>query len=164
MKIFNEKVKIRERYPVVMTERTFVMIKPDHVPRAEDILRILDRQGKREMQGLVESVTKELIETHYEEHKNKPFFPYVATYFVGRPVVPAVYSGENIIKKISTAIGETDPKAAAKGTIRYIFSNDSLEQAIKEKRHPRNVIHRADSVASAEREINLWLQYMKELK
>jgi nucleoside-diphosphate kinase len=140
------------------------MIKPDHVNLAEQILGILDQYGRRTMQGRVDSVTKELIEYHYTDHRGRPYFPWMAEHFVGRPAVPAVYEGQDVIKKVMDAIGPTDPAKAPKDTIRGKFSDDSPEVSIAQHRHPRNVIHRADCVVAAEREIALWLQYMRELR
>ncbi|MBU0907040.1 MAG: nucleoside-diphosphate kinase [Nanoarchaeota archaeon] len=139
-------------------ERTFVMIRPAYVHAVREIFADLDQQGKRIAEGRVDSVPRELIERHYEEHRNKPFYRETVDAHAGRPVAIAVYQGEDIVAKIVNACGPTDP---APNTIRGKYAKDSKAQALAEGRlFFDNVIHRADSVTSAEREIALWGQFL----
>ena len=123
-----------------MLEKTFVMIKPDHVELACEILEKLDEHGRRLITREVEAVPQEVIEAHYSVHQGKSFFDYMTKYFAGKDVVIAVYQGEGIIEKLRQSAGPTDPAKATKETIRGKYSNDSLEQAIREQRPVRNVI------------------------
>jgi len=140
-------------------ERTFIMIKPDHVGLANKILEELDGLGERATSVKVEGVPREVIQEHYAGHKGKPYFGYMTESFVGRDVVIAIYSGDGVIQKMIDAIGATDPVKAAVGTIRREYGHDSLEKAIIEGRPVRNVVHRSDSVKEAEREIEVWKDY-----
>ncbi|MEK6950116.1 MAG: nucleoside-diphosphate kinase [Nanoarchaeota archaeon] len=143
-----------------MAERTFVMIKPEHVPLAEEILAELSSYGTLMGKAVIEAVPRSMIEEHYAIHRGRPFYHYLVDSFVGRPVVVAVYEGEGIVQKIMERCGPTDPAKAAKDTIRGKYSADSLERAIAEQRPVRNVIHRSDSPAEAEREILVWRAYL----
>jgi len=143
-----------------MLEKTFVMIKPDHVELSDRILDDLDRYAKRITSVRVDAVPREIIEDHYSCHKGKPFFGFMTDSFVGRPVVLAVYEGENIIRRFMDIIGPTDPSKAPPYTIRGKYSNDSLEIALSEKRPVRNVAHRSDSSPEFARESYVWRDYL----
>ena len=147
-----------------MFQRTFVLVKPDGIPRVEEILGILDQHGERILQGRVDNVPKELIERHYESHKGKYFYQWIIDFFEGQSVVPAIYQGEGVVQRFVEVIGHRDPSKAPNYTIRGRFSDDSEERAIAEKRHTRNVIHRAGSLEEAEGEGNIWMQYMHAIK
>ena len=144
-----------------MTEKSFILIKPDHVANANDIFAMMDALGEREITHRVEHTPREVMENHYSPHKEKYFFDYVVDAFVGRPVVICVYSGENIIEKIKDITGVTDPKECGPETIRGKFSDDSLEESIEQKRCCRNVIHRSDCQEEALREIDVWKAFLK---
>ena len=72
-----------------------------------------------------------------------------------------VYSGNNIIYRVRRAVGETDPRKAKQGSVRQIFSGDSLEIAAREARYLNNVIHASSNNEDAERELRLWREYIK---
>eukprot|EP00013_Stygamoeba_regulata_P024044 CAMPEP_0177656728 /NCGR_PEP_ID=MMETSP0447-20121125/15750_1 /TAXON_ID=0 /ORGANISM="Stygamoeba regulata, Strain BSH-02190019" /LENGTH=98 /DNA_ID=CAMNT_0019160923 /DNA_START=120 /DNA_END=416 /DNA_ORIENTATION=+ len=93
------------------------------------------------------TVSKELAEAHYAEHKERPFFGELTTFLQSGPVVATVWSGPvGTIKACRLAIGETNPMTSAPGTIRGDYATTIGE----------NIIHGSDSVESAEREIALW--------
>jgi len=143
-----------------MKEKTFVFIKPDHVDLANKILHELDTYGDRIQTVKIDYVPKEIIENHYAPHKGKFFFDYMVDYFVNKPLVIAIYEGENIIEKLIEVIGPTDPSKASSKTIRGKYSKDSLETAIVEKRTVKNVIHRSNSIKEFKREIEVWKNYI----
>ncbi len=142
-----------------MMERTFVMIKPEQVSRAEKILAELSGYGTLTAKAVIPAVPRAVVEEHYAVHRERPFYQYLVDSFVDRPVVIAVYEGEGVVQKIMEGCGPTDPAKAPKDTIRGRYSNDSLEQAMAEQRPVQNVIHRSDSPAEAEREIEVWKEY-----
>ena len=57
-------------------ERTLILIKPDAVQRrlAGEILGRIEARGFTVRAGKLLTVSRELGETHYAEHKEKPFF------------------------------------------------------------------------------------------
>jgi nucleoside-diphosphate kinase len=144
-----------------MLEQSFVIIKPDHIDSAVEILGELDNYGRRLITRRVKAVPQEVIEAHYSVHQGKSFFDYMTSSFIGKEVVIAVYQNDDVIRKLREAAGPTDPAKAPKETIRGKYSNDSLEQAITEKRPVRNVVHCSDGPAEAEREIGVWAKYLK---
>jgi nucleoside-diphosphate kinase len=143
-----------------MAERTFIMIKPDHFGLADRILGELDRHALRVQTAEVAEVPRDVIEEHYAVHRDRSFFGYMTSSFVGRSVVIAVYEGEHVIERFIELIGPTDPSKAHPGTIRGEYGNDSLERALAEKRPCSNVIHRSDSPQEFEREFGVWKEYL----
>ena len=93
-------------------------------------------------------VTPELAAKHYEEHHGKPFYPRLVHYITSGPVVAMVIEGYEAIESVRHIVGATSPMKADVGTIRADFAQ-VMEY---------NVIHASDSLASAEREINLYFK------
>jgi nucleoside-diphosphate kinase len=145
-----------------MPERTFIMIKPEHVELADKILEELDRYGTRVISAKVDAVPRDTIEEHYSPHKGKWFFDPMTNAYVEKSVVIAVYEGDNVIQRMMEVIGPTDPKKAGKETIRGKYGTDSLESAVAEKRPVQNVIHRSDCDSEAKREISVWQKYLEK--
>ena len=92
------------------------------------------------------SPTKEHLEAHYADLKEKKFFPGLIAYMSSGPVVAMVYAGKNAAAVGRQLLGATKPSDSAPGTIRFDFALDV----------GRNLIHGSDSPASAEHEIALW--------
>ena len=129
-------------------ERTFVAIKPDGVKRGliGKILERFENKGFKIVAMKLLQVTPELAAKHYEEHYGKPFYPRLVHYITSGPVVAMVIDGYEAIESVRHIVGATSPMKADVGTIRADFAQ-VMEY---------NVIHASDSLASAEREINLY--------
>jgi len=134
--------------PVMATERTFAMVKPDGVRRnlAGTVIKRIEDKGYR-IVGLKQmQITRELAERHYGEHKGKPFFDGLVSFITSGPVVAMVLEGENAILGWRAMMGATNPKDAAPGTIRGDYATTIDE----------NVAHGSDAPATAEREIGIF--------
>lgn len=131
-------------------ERTFLMIKPDGVQRniVGEIITRLEKKGLKLVGGKFMTVSKELAETHYGEHADKPFYEGLVSFITSAPVFAMVVEGENVVEVTRNMIGKTNPTEAAPGTIR-----GDLGLTVG-----RNVIHDSDSPESAKREISLWFE------
>jgi nucleoside-diphosphate kinase len=129
-------------------ERTLVLIKPDAVERrlAGEILRRLDARGFTVRAGKLLVVSRRLGETHYAEHKEKPFYGELVDFITSGPTWALVVEGEGAIATMRRTIGATNPADADPGTIR-----GDLAMSM-----PDNLVHGSDSPESAEREISLW--------
>ena len=79
----------------------------------------------------------------YAVHKERPFYADLVRYMTSGPVVVQVLAGEGAIAKNRDIMGATDPKKAAKGTIRADLA-ESIE---------RNVVHGSDAAETAAHEI-----------
>lgn len=131
-------------------ERTFLMIKPDGVQRniVGEIITRLEKKGLKLVGGKFMTVSKELAETHYGEHADKPFYEGLVSFITSAPVFAMVVEGENVVEVTRNMIGKTNLTEAAPGTIR-----GDLGLTVG-----RNVIHGSDSPESAKREISLWFE------
>ena len=87
-----------------------------------------------------------LAETHYAEHKGKPFFAGLVSFITSGPLVAMAIEGNNIISVVRQTVGATDPAKAGAGTIRGDFGLDT----------GRNLIHASDSPENASRELSLF--------
>ena len=126
-------------------EQTFVMIKPDGVQRGlvGEIISRIERKGLRIVAMRMCQVTDESARRHYAEHVEKPFFNSLIEFITSSPAVPMIVEGADAVSVMRTIAGATDPKEALVGTIRGDFGLDV----------GRNLIHSADSLESAKREI-----------
>ena len=131
-----------------MVERTFLMVKPDGVQRnlIGEIVQRFERKGFQLVGAKLMSVSTELAEKHYGEHKEKPFFNELVEFITSGPVFAMVWEGENVIETARKMMGSTNPKDALPGTIRGDYGLTV----------GKNVIHGSDSKESAEREIALF--------
>ncbi|CAG8435418.1 9135_t:CDS:2 [Ambispora gerdemannii] len=130
------------------TERTYIMVKPDGVERGlvGEIVKRFENKGYQMLALQMIQPTKALLEEHYTDLKEKPFFPGLIKYMLAGPVVGMVWIGKDIVKVGRRLLGETNPLASNPGTIRGDFGIDV----------GRNICHGSDSPANAEREISLW--------
>ena len=90
----------------------------------------------------------ELAAKHYEEHLGKSFYNRLIYYITSAPIVALVIQGYNAVESVRHMVGATDPLKADVGTIRADFAQ--IMQY--------NVIHASDSLASAEREIDIYFR------
>ncbi|MCM3713596.1 nucleoside-diphosphate kinase [Halalkalibacter oceani] len=129
-------------------ERTYLMIKPDGVQRnlIGEVVSRFEKKGFTLVGAKLMTVSKETAETHYAEHKERPFFGELVDFITSGPVFAMVWEGENVISTARTMMGATNPADAAPGTIRGDYG---VQVAM-------NVIHGSDSPESAAREISIF--------
>jgi nucleoside-diphosphate kinase len=132
----------------VAVERTLILIKPDAVRRslAGDILSRIERRGFVVRAGKLLTASRELGETHYAEHREKPFFGELVDFITSGPTWALVIEGEGVIATMRKTIGATNPADAEPGSIR-----GDLAMSM-----PDNLVHGSDSPESAAREVALW--------
>ena len=80
-------------------EKTFLMVKPDGVQRnlIGEIVSRFEKKGFQLVGGKLMSISKELAEEHYGEHKERPFFGELVDFITSGPVFAMVWEGENVI-------------------------------------------------------------------
>lgn len=129
-------------------ERTFIMIKPDGVQRnlIGEIVSRFEKRGLKLVGAKLLDVNKELAESHYAEHRERPFFGELVSFITSSPVFAMVWEGPNAISIARTMMGKTNPVDSMPGTIRGDYAV-SLGM---------NIIHGSDSSESAAREIAMW--------
>ena len=129
-------------------ERTFVMIKPDGVAKGciGKIIGRFEQNGFKILAMRMERLTREKAKELYSPHKDKQFFNELVDFATSGLSVLMVIEGDDAIIKTRELIGATDPKKAAKGTIRGDLGTSITY----------NVIHAADSKENAQREGKLF--------
>ncbi len=127
-------------------QRTFSIIKPDAVKRnlSGEILAQIQATGLRIVAMKMLQLTKAQAEGFYAVHKGKPFFDDLIVFMCSGPVVCSVLEGENAITKYREVMGATNPKEAAKGSIREKYALSLTE----------NSVHGSDAVETAQFEIS----------
>jgi len=136
-------------------ERTLVLIKPSGVARGlvGEIISRMERRGLTIKVARMLLVTREMAERHYAEHRGKDFYDDLVVHITSAPVFAMVVEGPQAVRVVRMMMGATNPLEAAPGTVRGDFGLDMR----------RNVVHSADSLASAEREIAIFFPEGGEL-
>jgi nucleoside-diphosphate kinase len=133
-----------------VTNRTFVMCKPDAVERGlvGEIVGRLEAKGLTLAAVELRRVPTELAEEHYAEHREKPFYGELVAFLTRSPVVAMVVEGpaDNTFSLVRKLVGATKVDDAEPGTIRGDLATTTTE----------NLVHASDGHDSAEREIKLW--------
>jgi nucleoside-diphosphate kinase len=127
------------------SERTLSIIKPDAVEK-NVIGRIYSRfeeAGLKIVAARMMRLSRKEAEGFYAVHRERPFFKDLVDFMVSGPVMIQVLEGEDAIQKNRDLMGATDPKKAAKGTIRADFAQ-SIDA---------NAVHGSDSSQNAAIEI-----------
>jgi nucleoside-diphosphate kinase len=134
----------------VAVEKTFLMVKPDGVQRnlIGEVVQRFEKKGYKLIGAKLMTISEELAQQHYAEHKERPFFGELVSFITSGPVFAMVWQGENAILTAREMMGKTNPSDAAPGTIR----GDLASQL------SMNIIHGSDGTESAEREINLFFK------
>jgi len=131
-----------------VSERTLVLIKPDGVARGlvGRVVARIEARGYALVAMELRTLSTELAEEHYGEHRGKPFFDELVEFITSGPLVAAVIEGPGAIAAWRSMMGATDPLASAPGTIRGDYATVLSE----------NIVHGSDSPESAKREIGLF--------
>ena len=129
-------------------EKTLVLVKPDGVQRGlvGEIISRFERRGLKLIGLKLMQVTDQLANTHYGEHKERPFFPGLVNFITSGPVVAMAWEGDNAIAIVRQTMGSTNPIESDPGTIRGDLGVNI----------GRNIVHGSDSTESATRELGLF--------
>lgn len=140
-------------------ERTFVALKPDAVKRGlmGKIINQFEEAGFKIMGMKMIQATDQLLEQHYEEHVDKPFYDDLADYMKEGPVVGMVLEGVHAAENVRKIVGDTSAKDAHPSTIRGRFAHMSMEHADEAGSNYKNLVH-ASEPGEAEREIEIWFE------
>jgi nucleoside-diphosphate kinase len=127
------------------SERTLSIIKPDGVGRnlIGEVLSRFEKAGLKVVAARMMHLSLQEAEGFYAVHRERPFFKDLVKFMTSGPVLVQVLEGEGAIARNREVMGATDPKKAAKGTIRA-----DLASSIDE-----NVVHGSDAADTAAREI-----------
>ena len=131
-------------------ERTLSIVKPDGVAGnvIGDVYRRFESAGLRIIAARMLRLSEQQAELFYAVHRERPFFKDLVRFMTSGPVMVQVLEGEGAIAKNREVMGATDPKKAAKGTIRA-----DLATSIDE-----NIVHGSDAPETAAREIGYFFR------
>jgi nucleoside-diphosphate kinase len=126
-------------------QRTLSIIKPDAVKKNAigRIIARFEQAGLRVVAARMMHLSRAQAEGFYAVHRERPFYKDLVEFMVSGPVLVQVLEGKDAIAKNRELMGATDPKKAAKGTIRADFA-DSIDA---------NAVHGSDSPETARSEI-----------
>ena len=129
-------------------DRTLILVKPDAFERnlTGEIIARFERKGLSIAALEHMTVSRDIAERHYSEHREKPFFGDLVEFITGGPLVALVLEGHEAVAAARQVIGATNPVEAAPGSIRGDFG---LEVQT-------NLVHGSDSAESAARETALF--------
>ncbi len=126
-------------------ERTLSIIKPDAVAKnvIGQIYARFEGAGLKIAAAKLVHLSRADSEAFYAVHRARPFFKDLVEFMISGPVMIQVLEGDNAIAKNRELMGATDPKKAAKGTIRAYFA-DSIDA---------NAVHGSDAPETAANEV-----------
>jgi nucleoside-diphosphate kinase len=126
-------------------ERTLSIIKPDAVAKnvIGQINSRFEQAGLKIVAARMMWLSRQQAEGFYAVHRERPFFKDLVEFMTSGPVLIQVLEGDNAINKNRELMGATDPRKAAKGTIRADFAR-SIDA---------NAVHGSDSPQTAASEI-----------
>jgi nucleoside-diphosphate kinase len=126
-------------------ERTLSIIKPDAVKKNAigQILARFEAAGLRIVAARMMFLSRAEAEGFYAVHRGRAFFADLVQFMTSGPVLVQVLEGDDAIAKNRSLMGATDPRKAAKGTIRADFAA-SIDA---------NAVHGSDGLDTAQTEI-----------
>jgi nucleoside-diphosphate kinase len=135
-----------------MSEKTFVMIKPDAMGRGlkGEILTMIQDSGFSINRGITRRLTNDEAEFLYDEHSGKSHFKDLVAFTTSGDVFLMEVSGDGAIKGVRNLVGPSDLKAAREKplTIRGKYAED----------HRRNCVHSSDGLEAAARELKFFFE------
>ena len=127
-------------------EQTLMIIKPNAVARAEEIIERVKQEGFTVRQTKTLSLTSQEAEEFYAVHKGKPFFADLVRFMNSGQIVVALLERGDAVSYLRKTVGATDPSEAAEGTLRESYGTSKTQ----------NAVHASDSLANAKREIEFF--------
>lgn len=127
-------------------ERTLIIAKPDAVQRGlvGEIISRMEQKGLKLIGLKMVGLDSELLQAHYAEHLEKPFYAGLEEFMKSSPVIVMAWEGYECVNSVRILVGATNPREASAGTIRGDFSIGT----------GRNLIHASDSKESGNAEVS----------
>lgn len=131
-------------------EQTLIIAKPDAVQRGlvGEIIRRLELKGLKLIGIKMLALDSELLQEHYKEHLEKPFYSGLEKFMKSSPVVVMAWEGYECVDSVRTIVGATNPRDAEAGTIRGDMAIGT----------GRNLIHASDSKETGKAEVNRFFE------
>ena len=126
-------------------QQTLVIVKPDGVNRGivGEVVHRFERRGLKIVGMKMMHLSDEILDIHYEHHKEKPFYQKLKDFMKSAPSVILVLEGKNVVEIVRMMVGPTRGYEASPGTVRGDYSVSQQH----------NIIHASDVPETAEKEI-----------
>jgi nucleoside-diphosphate kinase len=126
-------------------ERTLIIAKPDAIQRGlvGEMIRRLEAKGLKLIGIKMMGLDSPLLQAHYAEHVEKPFYQDLEKFMKSSPVVVMAWEGYECVNSVRLLVGATNPREAAAGTIRGDFAIGT----------GRNLVHASDSTDAGADEV-----------
>ncbi|MGH8717221.1 MAG: nucleoside-diphosphate kinase, partial [Burkholderiales bacterium] len=113
-------------------ERTLSIVKPDAVEKniIGKIFSRFEEKGLKIIAARMLHLSRKQAEGFYAVHRGRPFFNDLVEFITSGPVMVQVLEGDNAIQVNRELMGATDPKKAAKGTLRADFAQSTNFNAV----------------------------------
>jgi nucleoside-diphosphate kinase len=113
-------------------ERTLTIIKPDAIAAGHvgDIIKIFEAHQFKIVAARLVNLSKKEAEGFYTVHRGKEFFARLTNFMSSGSALVMVLEGENAILRLRELMGATDPANAAPGTIRKLYAESGLSNAV----------------------------------
>lgn len=133
---------------MLMTNRTFTMIKPDAFSNGHSgaIFQKIESAGFKFIALKLTKLTVEKAGEFYAVHSERPFYGELVEFMSSGPIMAAILEKDNAVEDFRKLIGATNPANAEEGTIRKMFA-ESIG---------RNAVHGSDSDENADIEGNFF--------
>tara|TARA_Y100000996_G_scaffold159328_1_gene123134 strand:- start:47 stop:526 length:480 start_codon:yes stop_codon:yes gene_type:complete len=133
---------------ILMTNKTFAIIKPDAVKNnyTGKIYNHILESGFKILSAKLIKMSKNQAEHFYLVHKERPFYDELTNFMSSGRCMVLALEKDNAVEQWRNTIGSTNPADANDGTIRKLYGTD-LGQ---------NAVHGSDSNENAEIEINFF--------
>lgn len=90
-------------------------------------------------------MNKKIAAEFYKEHKHKNFYDKLLDFMNSGKTVAMILKKNDCVEELRKIVGDTNPKLAAKNTIRALYGEDITH----------NAVHASDSIEHARREISI---------
>ncbi len=162
-------------------QQTLVLIKPDGVERnlIGEIIKRFEDAGLVVKKMKLMMADEEIVSRHYVEDVDymrsigekaasngvtvddaveygRGIVKGLQKYLTSGPIVAMVLEGSDGVALVRKVTGATNPPRADEGTIRRDLGQDSFDEANKENRPVKNLIHASGTVEEAQKEISVW--------
>lgn len=133
-------------------ERTLSIVKPDGVGKnlIGEIYRRFESAGLKVVAARMLHLSRAQAEGFYAVHAERPFFKDLVEFMMSGPVMVQVLEGEDAITKNRELMGATNPKEAARGSVRGDFA-ETIDE---------NIVHGSDAAETAREEISFFFSGM----
>lgn len=129
-------------------EKTLVLIKPDAIEKNKigKIISMYEDKGLTVSDCYMCVPNRDVLAAHYEEHKDKYFYPRLIDFMSSGKVMALLISGDNSVELVREINGATDPEDSKPGTVRYLYGTNVS----------KNAVHGSATTEDAKREVSIW--------